>query len=140
MEEVSFAAVVESRISVNAQEVALAVAGLLIETIFAESEAIAFRVFRALESEVAGGIAVRHYIGPVAVIGLWTESQSFGALEQVSTAVDAIQELITLVRRASHPKVSELMWTVLGWVGGLKKKKKPITSVIKYLSTLFYES
>lgn len=73
VEEVSVAAIVESRVSVDAEEVALAVAGLLVEAILAEAQAFDLRVLRALESEVAGGVAVWHYIGPVAVIALRTE-------------------------------------------------------------------
>lgn len=47
---VSFAAVVETRIAAHAQEVTLAIARFLIETVFLEAEALRFGVLGTLES------------------------------------------------------------------------------------------
>lgn len=65
IEEIIFATVVESRVAIHAQEVSLAVSWLLIESIFWEAEAFRRRILRALESKIAGGVAIWHHIGPV---------------------------------------------------------------------------
>lgn len=103
----------QSGVSVHAQEVSLAVAGLLVESVLLEAEAFDFGVFGAGEAQVAGGVTVGHYVGPVAVIGLGAEGEPFGALEQVTAAVHAVQELVALVGRAAHSEVSELMRAVV---------------------------
>lgn len=109
--------------SVHAEEISLAVAGLLIESVLAEAEALHLRVLWALESQVAGGVTVGHYVGPVAVVGFGAESQAFRAFEEISTTVNTVQELIALVRRASHPEVSELMWAIFRWICWLQKSQ-----------------
>lgn len=117
---IAFAAVVKSGVAVHAQEVSLTVAGFLVESVFLEAESLDFGVFGTGEAQVAGGVAIRHYIRPVAVIRFRAECQTFGALEQIATAVHAIQKLVALVGRAPHSKVSELMRAIIGWVGWLK--------------------
>jgi len=70
IEVVSIAAVVKSWVSVHTKEISLTVVWLLIESVLGKAEALSCWILRAFESEVAGSIAVRHNIGPIAVIGL----------------------------------------------------------------------
>jgi hypothetical protein len=133
IEEVSIAAVVESRVSGDAQEVSLAVARLLVESVLGEAKALNFGILGALEAQIAGGIAVSNYVGPVTVVRLGVEGQTLGTFEEVTAAVDAVQELIALVGRVAHSEISELMWTVVGRLSGLKNGK--ITTAVNLIAS-----
>lgn len=130
IEIVALAAVVESRVSGHTQEVSLAVVGLLIESIFGETEAFAVGVYWTFEAQIAGSIAVSNYIRPVAVICLGVEGQTLRTLEQVAATIDAVQELIALVRRVAHSEVSKLVRAVIGRLCRLKYKN--VTTAINW--------
>jgi hypothetical protein len=100
-------------LAVNTEEVALAVIGLLVESVLLEAESLNSRVSGALEAKVAGSVAVSNNIGPIAVVCLRVECESFGALKDICTAVDTVQELVAFGGLRSHSEVTELMGTVV---------------------------
>lgn len=95
IEKVAITAVVQSRLSIDTQEISLTVGWLLIESIFAVADlSLDLRLIGTSEAEIACSIAIVHYIGPVTVICFRVECKTFGTFENVSASVHAVQKLI----------------------------------------------
>lgn len=120
------AAVVETRVSIDADEVFLAglrvaiVAQLALGTdIHLGCDAIGIQFgCGAVEAQIGLSIAASHKIGPVALVGLLVEGQSLGAFGQTGHAVGtvAIDTALGLIAIRVEAK---LAGTLVGAVGGL---------------------